>query len=535
MTVGETLTEARYRAGLSVDELSERTRIRGTVIRSIEEDDYQACGGDIYVRGYVRAIAGAVGIDAQPLIREYDMGRADGPKALVNGSVGPRGLSAGMSAERELPGVPSPSAAMTAFDLPAVAEAPADDVSTDDVGTANMEATRFDLPVVSADPAATAYDLPPVPEAPPTAELPSAVPPVVVPAVATPSAVMPAPATTETRFDLAPLPEDLMAVGYDLSPAESAQPDSMSEVIPSLDPGPDGPQAPAVPPAPASSWTVPGTSMPDGSARDDSMPDGSVPDSSVPDGTAPVGRTPRRRRGLFIAVAAAAVFLVAAGAVGVSLASGSTATKNTAATVVQPDQAASSVAAKASAAAQASASAAAEASAAAQASASAAAQARQSAANDEARRVAALPVLSATAYGPDGFADGDNPGNAKDAIARDASLPWSSQWYATPEFGMLKHGTGLLLDLGGKVTVTSLRLNLAQYVGSDVQIRIGNGTASPDLRLAAAATNAGGTVKFTLGHPAAGRYLLIWFTQLPPDGSGHYQASVSHVVITGRR
>ncbi len=76
MTVGETLTEARSQAGLSIDELSERTRIRGTVIRSIEEDDYEACGGDLYVRGYVRAIAGAVGIDAQPLIREYDQGRA---------------------------------------------------------------------------------------------------------------------------------------------------------------------------------------------------------------------------------------------------------------------------------------------------------------------------------------------------------------------------------------------------------------------------------------------------------------------------
>ena len=74
MTVGETLTEARSQAGLSVDELSERTRIRGTVIRSIEQDDYEACGGDLYVRGYVRALAGAVGIDAQPLIREFDIG-----------------------------------------------------------------------------------------------------------------------------------------------------------------------------------------------------------------------------------------------------------------------------------------------------------------------------------------------------------------------------------------------------------------------------------------------------------------------------
>ena len=86
MTVGETLTEARYQAGLSVEELSERTRIRGTVIRSIEQDDYGACGGDLYVRGYVRAIAGAVGIDAQPLIREYDQGRVTSQDGVANDS-----------------------------------------------------------------------------------------------------------------------------------------------------------------------------------------------------------------------------------------------------------------------------------------------------------------------------------------------------------------------------------------------------------------------------------------------------------------
>jgi hypothetical protein len=100
---------------------------------------------------------------------------------------------------------------------------------------------------------------------------------------------------------------------------------------------------------------------------------------------------------------------------------------------------------------------------------------------------------------------------------------------------MLKHGTGLLLDLGGKVTVTSVRLDLAQYQGADLQIRVGNGTAPQDLRAAAKASDAGGVVKLTLRQPAAARYLLIWFTQLPPDGLGHYQASVSHVVVSGRR
>src|SRR6185437_4320042 len=184
-----------------------------------------------------------------------------------------------------------------------------------------------------------------------------------------------------------------------------------------------------------------------------------------------------------------------------------------------------------SAAAQASASAAA-ASSSAQASASAAAQAR---ARAIAQRVITLPVTSVASFGPDGFSDGDNPGNAQYAIARNPAAPWQSQWYATPDFGMLKHGTGLLLNLGGKVTVTSVGLDLGQFQSANVQIRVGNGMALQNLSVAGAASNAGGPVKLTLRHPVAAKYLLIWFTQLPPDGLGHYQASVSHVVVSGRR
>jgi cytoskeleton protein RodZ len=77
VSVGEALAEARSRVGLSVDQLSERTRIRKAVIRSIESDDFDACGGDLFVRGYVRALAGAVGLDPRPLIREYNRAHVD--------------------------------------------------------------------------------------------------------------------------------------------------------------------------------------------------------------------------------------------------------------------------------------------------------------------------------------------------------------------------------------------------------------------------------------------------------------------------
>jgi cytoskeletal protein RodZ len=83
--IGAALAEARGQAGLSVTEVSEQTRIRETIIRGIEADDYSACGGDFYARANIRSIAKAVGADPEPLIHEYDeVYRAPGVLSAVS-------------------------------------------------------------------------------------------------------------------------------------------------------------------------------------------------------------------------------------------------------------------------------------------------------------------------------------------------------------------------------------------------------------------------------------------------------------------
>jgi cytoskeletal protein RodZ len=72
VSIGETLADARRRAGLSVTQVSQQTRIRESIIRDIEQDNFTACGGDFYARGHIRSIAGVVGTDPAPLISEYD-------------------------------------------------------------------------------------------------------------------------------------------------------------------------------------------------------------------------------------------------------------------------------------------------------------------------------------------------------------------------------------------------------------------------------------------------------------------------------
>jgi cytoskeletal protein RodZ len=72
VSIGDALARARSQAGLTLAQVSERTRIRETIVRGIEHDDFSACGGDFYARGHIRSIARVVGADSEPLIHEYD-------------------------------------------------------------------------------------------------------------------------------------------------------------------------------------------------------------------------------------------------------------------------------------------------------------------------------------------------------------------------------------------------------------------------------------------------------------------------------
>ena len=455
MSVGETLAEARSRAGLSVDELSERTKIRGTVIRCIERDDYDACGGDVFVRGYVRALASAVGIDARPLIREYDSARTDTSDDTF------------AHVARVSHPVSSSDPAVTAADIP-VGDVPAADAGSayiSDTAAADLwrpagttaspaspadpDATSSDLPVLGADPAVTLFDLPVVTE------------------------------------DPAPTVADLPVI----------------------------PPEPAAPPPPAQRGELPGTWAP-------------VPPRTVPPRTGGQRRDRSRdrhrdrRRVARIAVPAVLVLAAAAVAGGLALSGQSAPAGKNAAAVTRPSARASHAPLASKPATPASA--------APRPSATTPAPAQPAA-------VTALPIASAAAFGPGGLADGDNTRIALYAITRGAPSPWQSQWYVTPQFGNLKRGTGLLLDLGRTATVTSVRIDLASYDGANLQLRVGDTDgALSSLRVAAVANDVGGTVRLHLRAPERARYVLIWFTLLPPNGDGQYQASVYHVVVNGR-
>lgn len=71
-SIGRALQQARIAAGLTVDDVSNATRVRIAIVHAIEQDDFAPCGGDVYARGHLRTLARAVRTDPVPLLEQFD-------------------------------------------------------------------------------------------------------------------------------------------------------------------------------------------------------------------------------------------------------------------------------------------------------------------------------------------------------------------------------------------------------------------------------------------------------------------------------
>ncbi len=71
-TVGERIAAEREQHGMTIEQMSARTRIRPSVLYGIESDDYTSCGGTVYARGHIRTLARTLGLDEQQLLDDFD-------------------------------------------------------------------------------------------------------------------------------------------------------------------------------------------------------------------------------------------------------------------------------------------------------------------------------------------------------------------------------------------------------------------------------------------------------------------------------
>jgi serine/threonine protein kinase len=159
--------------------------------------------------------------------------------------------------------------------------------------------------------------------------------------------------------------------------------------------------------------------------------------------------------------------------------------------------------------------------------------------------IAPVSASGFDALNPSGDPQNENSDQARNVLDHNPQ-GWSTQQYigsssgSYPTFGDLKAGTGFILDLGHRDRVKSVAVTFGTVPGADVQIKVGNSdTRSSDnlaaMTTVARATNVSGSYTFTIHSPVAGRYLVIWFTKLPPMAGtpGQYMAQIFGVVVRG--
>jgi hypothetical protein len=145
---------------------------------------------------------------------------------------------------------------------------------------------------------------------------------------------------------------------------------------------------------------------------------------------------------------------------------------------------------------------------------------------------AELSVASATGFDPQS-GDGDEKTNkARLAFDSSSTTAWETDGYNSADFGKLKKGVGLLLDMGRPVRVSEVKVTVPGQPGAALQLRVGQTRSLSGLRAVARWPAATGTTTLRPSRAATGRYVLLWFTKLASDG-GRFRGKISDVVIRG--
>jgi Mn2+-dependent serine/threonine protein kinase len=124
----------------------------------------------------------------------------------------------------------------------------------------------------------------------------------------------------------------------------------------------------------------------------------------------------------------------------------------------------------------------------------------------------------------------EHPEIAKDAIDGKSSTDWHTDSYNSADFGRLKKGVGLLLDLGKSTRIADVEVSFGSAKGASVELRVGDSDKLDALKPVAKKEGVSGQVTFTPEKEASGRYVLIWFTRLPPFEGG-FRGTIYEVVV----
>ncbi|WP_405760093.1 protein kinase family protein [Streptomyces sp. NBC_01420] len=143
-----------------------------------------------------------------------------------------------------------------------------------------------------------------------------------------------------------------------------------------------------------------------------------------------------------------------------------------------------------------------------------------------------VPIVSAQDYDPLGGDGSEKPQSIGNAYDNDPSSYWNTDGYYSAEFGNLKKGVGIVLDLGKVQRVGTVDVSFLGGTTS-VELRTGGSTMPAGLSgFEKVAQGAGTQVSLKPAKPVQARFLLVWLTKLPPSSEGNFRGKISDIKVT---
>jgi serine/threonine protein kinase len=137
---------------------------------------------------------------------------------------------------------------------------------------------------------------------------------------------------------------------------------------------------------------------------------------------------------------------------------------------------------------------------------------------------------------PDGNGE-ENPETAPLAVDGDPATAWQTlEYYRNAQFGNLKDGVGLVVDLGRQQEVSAVQVTVQGSPTSFQVLTAPQGSSRPtdiaNLRRVATADSVGGRNDLQLREPVTTQYVVVWLTSLPPEGDV-YRGRIAEIVVRG--
>jgi len=147
-----------------------------------------------------------------------------------------------------------------------------------------------------------------------------------------------------------------------------------------------------------------------------------------------------------------------------------------------------------------------------------------------------IKIVGAKDFDPMGDDHSENPGDVPKAYDNNPATYWQTSWYTRSDFGGLKPGVGVILDLGSAQHVSSVKVDF-----------VGDGTGAQLLAAPPGATSmptsldgfskvASGSGAKELLSPSGNlttRYLVVWLVKLPQTPEGNFRGKISEISVTG--